>query len=213
MNDLFDYLNNNSGAITVVFTAVVAFSTVVYAWLTAVLVKETRKIREVQTEPLIEMVIEPLEEAINIIRLRIKNIGLGPARNISFKSIVLKGGEGAQRLLSEFTNVNFFRNGLAYLGPNQKVHSKYTQMAKNHEEKIKSIFQFDIKDESITGKPHNEIAIIDMSEMIGMCQLGTPNLYSIAKSLENTQRILEHVTSGFKKIKTDIYTHTDREKE
>jgi hypothetical protein len=213
MNNLLDYLNNNSGAITVVFTAVVALSTVVYAWLTSVLVKETMKIREVQTEPLIEIIIEPLEEAINIIRLRIKNIGLGPAKNVSFKSSVLKGGEGAEKLLLEFTDVNFFKKGLTYLGPNQQVHSRYTQMAKNHEEKIKSVFQFDIKYESITGKPYNETAIIDMSEMIGMCQLGTPNLYSIAKSLENIQRILEHVTSGFKKIKTDIYTHTDREKE
>lgn len=199
MNSLFNYLNQNSGAITVVFTFVVALSTVVYAWLTAVLVKETRKIREVQTEPLIEIVIEPLEEAINIIRLRIKNIGFGPARNVSFKSNVLKGGEGAQKLLSEFTDVNFFRTGLTYFGPNQQVHSKFTQMVKDHEEKIKSVFQFDIKYESITGKPYNETSIIDMSEMKGMFQLGTPHLYSIANSLEKIQKNLDRITSSFKK--------------
>lgn len=213
MNELLYYLNQNSGAITLLFTAVVALSAVVYALLTAVLVIETKKIREVQTEPLIEIIIEPLEEAINIIRLRIKNIGLGPAKKMSFKSNVLKGGEGAQKLLSEFTDANFFKKGLTYLGPNQQVHSKYTKMSENFEQKIKSILQFDIKYESITGKPYNETSVIDLSEMKGMSQLGTPNLYSIAKSLEKIQKNLYHITSGFKKIKTDVYTHADRENE
>lgn len=199
MNNLLDYLNNNSGAITVVFTAVVALSTVVYAWLTSVLVKETIKIREVQTEPLIEIAIEPLEEAINIIRIRIKNIGLGPARNLSFKSNVIKDSEGAQKLLSEFTDVNFFKTGLTYLGPNQKVYSKPNQITKDFEQKIKSIFQFDIGYESITGKHYNKTAIIDLSEMKGMSQLGTPNLYSIANSLEKIQRNIDHITNSFKK--------------
>jgi len=213
MNNLFDYLNQNAGALTVAFTAIVTLSTLVYAVLTAVLVTETKKMRKVQTEPLIEIAIEPLEEAINIIRLRIKNIGLGPARNVSFKSNVLNGGEGAQKLLSEFTDANFFKTGLNYLGPNQQVHSKYTQMTENFEQKIKSVLQFKIEYESVTGKPYDETVVIDLSEMKGMSQLGIPNLYSIAKSLEKIQKNICHITSSSKKIQTDIYTHADREKE
>lgn len=213
MNNLFDYLNQNAGALTVAFTAIVTLSTLVYAVLTAVLVTETKKMRKVQTEPLIEIAIEPLEEAINIIRLRIKNIGLGPARNVSFKSKVLNGGEGAQKLLSEFTDANFFKTGLNYLGPNQQVHSKYTQMTENFEQKIKSVLQFKIEYESVTGKAYDETVVIDLSEMKGMSQLGIPNLYSIAKNLEKIQKDIYQITSGFKKIQTDIYTHADREKE
>lgn len=213
MNNLFDYLNQNAGALTVAFTAIVTLSTLVYAVLTAVLVTETKKMRKVQTEPLIEIAIEPLEEAINIIRLRIKNIGLGPARNVSFKSNVLNGGEGAQKLLSEFTDANFFKTGLNYLGPNQQVHSKYTQMTENFEQKIKSVLQFKIEYESVTGKPYDETVVIDLSEMKGMSQLGIPNLYSIAKSLEKIQKDIYNITSSFKKIQTDIYNHADREKE
>jgi hypothetical protein len=199
MIELFDFLNQNSGSITVIFTAVVALSTVFYALLTAALVIETKKIREVQTEPLIEIVIEPLEEAINIIRLRIKNIGLGSARKVSFMSSVLQGGESAQKLLSEFTDANFFKKGLTYLGPNQQVYSKCTQMAENVEQKIKSILQFDIRYESITGKPYNETSVIDLSEMKGMSQLGTPNLYSIAKSLKKIQKDINHISKWLQK--------------
>ncbi len=213
MNNLFNYLNQNSGAITIIFTAVVALSTVVYALLTAYLVIETKKIREVQTEPRIEMVIEPLEEAINIIRLRIKNIGLGPAINVTFNPKVLGGDEGAKKLLSEFMDTTFFKKGLNYLGPSQKVYSKYTEMTKDFEQKIKSIFQFEITYESVTRKKYNEKAFIDLSEMKGMTQIGTPNLYSIAKSLEKIHNDIYHITTGFKKIKADIYTRTDREKE
>jgi len=46
-----DLLNRNSGAFTVLFSAVVALATVVYAILTWRLVTETKEMREVQTEP------------------------------------------------------------------------------------------------------------------------------------------------------------------
>ncbi len=55
------YLNSNAGALTVIFTAVVTISTVAYAILTRNLVLETKKMREVQTEPRIEISIQPLE--------------------------------------------------------------------------------------------------------------------------------------------------------
>ena len=213
MNDLLQYLNQNSGALTVVFTAIVTLSTIVYAVLTAFLVIETKKMRKVQTEPIIEIVVEPLEQAINIIRLRIKNIGLGPAKNVKFKSNVLDGGEGAEKLLSEFTDVNFFTTGLSYLGPNQQVHSKHIQMTDDFEGKIKSVLQFEIDYKSITGKTYEEKTLIDLSEMKGMSQLGTPNLYSIANSLEKIQKDINQITCGYKKFKTDIYTKADRDKE
>ncbi len=99
-DNLIQFLNQNSGALTVLFTGVVTVSTVVYAVLTAVLVSETKKMREVQTEPRIEITLHPFESAINIVRLHIKNIGLGPAEDIKFNSSVISGGEGAEKLLA-----------------------------------------------------------------------------------------------------------------
>ena len=67
ITSLFDYLNQNNGAITVIFTAVVAIATVVYAILTWKLVSETRMMREVQTEPKISAIIQPKDYWLNFI--------------------------------------------------------------------------------------------------------------------------------------------------
>ena len=58
MNEILVFLNENAGALTVIFAAVVTLSTVSYAILTSVLVSETRNMREVQTEHTIQITIE-----------------------------------------------------------------------------------------------------------------------------------------------------------
>lgn len=207
------YLNSNSGALTVIFTAVVTISTVAYAILTWSLVSETKKMREVQTEPRIELTLKPLDFAINIVRLHVRNIGLGPAKNVKFTSNVASGGAGAEKLLGEFNKANFLKTGLKYFGPGHELHSGYTQITQDFDAKIASIFIYDIEYESVTGKKHSDQITIDVSELKGMNQLGKPNLYAIAQSIENIQKDFSHVVSGFKKIHADVYTSEDRDRE
>jgi hypothetical protein len=213
MTELLEYLNKNSGAFTVIFTAVVTVATAVYALLTYVLVKETRLMRQVQTEPKIEITVRSLEIAIHIVRLHIRNIGLGPAMQVKFSPRVVAGGESAEKLMVEFTETNFFKAGLAYFGPGQEHFSNYTQMTQGLEGKIVSVIAFDLEYESVTGKLYRESVIIDMSEQKGAYQLGKPHLYSIAQSLESLQKDVGHVVSGFKRIRTDVFTSEDRDAE
>ena len=213
MTEFFDYLNKNSGALTVIFTAVVTIATAVYAILTYILVKETRLMRQVQTEPKLEITAKPMDIAINIIRLHIRNIGLGPALSIKFTPKVLTGSDGAQNLLDEFTQTNFFKTGLAYFGPGQELVSNFTQMNQDYESKIKSVIAFDLQYSGATGKKYKETIIIDMSEHKGISQIGKPHLYSIAQSLEKLQSDIHNITSGFKRISTDVFTAEDREQE
>ena len=213
ISEILDYLNKNSGALTVLFTAIVTISTVAYAVLTWILVSETRRMRQVQTEPKIEVTIRSFEFAIHIVRLHARNIGLGPATNVRFSPRVVSGGDAAQALLEEFTQTNFFKVGLKYFGPGQERASHYTQMTQGHDGKIAAVLVIDISYESATGVKYKEQATIDMSELKGGYQLGTPNLYSIANSLEKIQGDFAHISSGFKKISTNIYTSEDRDKE
>ena len=213
LSELIDYLNKNSGALTVVFTGVVTISTVAYALLTWKLVSETRKMRQVQTEPRIEIALKSLDFAINIARLHVRNIGLGPAINVKFGPRVVAGGDAARVLLEEFTRTNFFKVGLKYLGPSQELHSGYTQMIHDTEAKVQSVLVFDLEYKGATGKKYKDQITIDMSEQKGAYQLGTPNLYSIAQSLKKIQEEFSHVISGFKKINADIYTAEDRARE
>lgn len=211
--EILDFLNKNSGALTVLFTAVVTISTVIYSVLTGKLVSETKRMREVQTEPKIEVTIKSFDFAVHIVRLHVRNIGLGPAINVRFNPKVLAGGPAAQQLLDEFTQSNFFKIGLNYFSPGQERFSHYTQMTQGHDGKIESVLAIDISYESTTGVKYREQAMIDMSELKGGYQLGTPNLYSIAKSLEKIQIDIAHITSGYKKINAQIYTAEDRQNE
>jgi hypothetical protein len=212
LSETIAYLNSNSGAFTVIFTAVVTISTAAYAILTWSLVSETKRMREVQTEPRIEITLKSLDFAINIVRLHIRNIGLGPAINIKFTSHISSGGEVAEKLLEEFNKANFLKVGLKYFGPGHELHSGYTQITKDFDAKITSVLIYDVEYESVTGKKYKDQITIDMSEQKGMNQLGKPNLYTIAQSIEAIQQGFSHVLSGFKKIHTDIYTAEDRNK-
>lgn len=213
MEQLLAFLNTNSGAINVIFSGVVTIATAVYAVLTWKLVSETRQMRKVQTEPKIEITLRSVDEAIHIQRLHVRNIGLGPALQVTFRPKVLAGDDGAQSLINELTQTHFFTSGISYLGPGEQRYSHYTQMTENFESKIASVIAFDLEYKSATGLDYKETLIIDMSEHKGSYQLGKPHLYSIALSLEKIQKNIDRVVSGFKKIRTDVYTSEDRESE
>ena len=213
MTELLEFLNKNSGALTVLFTAVVTVATAVYAALTWVLVNETRMMREVQTEPKLQVTVSSFDFAIHIVRLHIRNVGLGPALNVTFKPKVLSGGQSAEKLLDEFTDVNFFNVGLKHFGPGQERVSAYTQLTEDHDGKMASILAIDVIYGSATGKNYSDSLLVDMSELKGGYQLGKPNAYAIAQSLEELQKDIHHLTTGFHRIKANIYTSEDRAEE
>jgi len=210
LTNILNFLKQNSEALTVIFTAVVTLSTVVYATLTALLVSETRKMRKVQTEPKIHITIDSFDCAIDIVRLNIQNIGLGPASKLQFHPSVISGGESAEKLLRELTESNFFNTGLRYFGPGQNVYSSYTKTTEDFEGKLSSILSFKLNYKSATGEKHNEEIILDMSELKGRYQLGKPNLYAIAQSLEKMQIDVGHIANGFNRVQADIYSSEDR---
>lgn len=212
MTSIVDFLNNNSGALTLIFTIVVALSTVFYVALTAKLVSETRKIREVQTEPKIHITTET-DSALVVVRLNIKNIGLGPAGDLQFYPKILSGGKSAENLLKEFTGSNFFKTGLRHLGPGQNVYSMYSKIREDLEGKLSSVFLFKLEYKSATGRQYDEEIIVDMGERKDDYRIGESDLHSIAKSLEEIQKDLHHIVTGFRRVSADVYSSTDRKRE
>lgn len=213
MNEILKFLNENSGALTVIFSAVVTLATAVYAILTWLLVSETRRMRQVQTEPKIEITLQSIDIAVHIVRLHIRNIGLGPALDLKFSPKVISGGESAEKLIAAFTETNFFKTGISYLSPGEERLSHYTEMTEDHDGKISSTIAFDVEYQGSGRNKYQETLTIDMSEYKGTYQLGKPHLYSIALSLEKMQKDLHHVSTGFRRIRTDVFTSSDREAE
>ena len=155
-----DFLNQNSGAITVIFTGFVTIATIAYAILTWSLVSETKKLREAQTEPKVSAIIQPREEWLNFIDLVIQNIGMGPAYNIKFQ--VLPDFEEEERRF-KVSEIGFIKNGLRYIAPNQKLETYLTNLADNFEEKCNKPFKIVITYQSVVGKTYNDEYLIDFS--------------------------------------------------
>lgn len=169
--------------------------------------------RQAQTEPKVEVVIKPREEWISLIHVYVRNIGLGPAYDISFEITAEKGDDGAQALIDDFTKANFFKTGLKYLGPAQELVSDLSQMTEKYDQKIESVLVFDVHYRGATGRLYQENFRLDFSEFKGRTQIGRPHLYAIAQHLEKIQKDFHNLAAGFKRIKADVYDNEDREHE
>jgi len=206
METFLIFLNNNTNVFSLIFSFLVMISTIVYAILTCILVNETRKMREIQTEPRIQIILEYIEPYINEKRLNIKNIGQGPAYNIIFKPIVVSGGKNAEDILNKFLSVKAFSSGLNYLGPSQYFYTDYYKVVElfKKNELFNIVMDIELQYKSITNKEYKEKITIDFKELEGTYQLGKPSLFSIAKSLENIEKYMKNIASGFKMDNTDI---------
>jgi hypothetical protein len=210
---MIEYLNQNSGALTVIFTGVVTISTVVYAVLTAQLVRETRSMRQAQTEPRLEVTLKSTEHWISLLRLHIKNIGLGPAYDIAFKVYSETDNDGARAIIKEVTKANLFNSGLKYVGPGHEIITGYTQMTKMYEQKIESVICFDITYKDCTQKEFHEKYRIDLSEFKGLSQIGTPPLYAMVESIKKLEKSIDNIATGWRKVQVDVFSQEDRDSE
>lgn len=205
---LLEFFNQNSGAFAVIFSAIVAIATAVYAFLTWKLFSETKKMREAQTEPKVSIVIQPRKEWISLIDMVIQNIGLGPAYDIKFN--VSPDFEYAKgKFLS---NLGFMKNGLQYLAPNQKIEFFLTSMTDNYKEKIINPFKISLSYQNSIGKTYKEEYLLDFSHLIGLSQLSDP-LYNMSKNIENIEKDIHNLATGFFKMKVIRYTNKDIEEE
>ncbi len=213
MTEFLAFLDAHSGALSALFSAIVMVATVVYAVLTAALVHETRRMREVQTEPRIEVVAEPKEEYVNIITLLVRNIGAGPAYDVRFSFRGESSSEGEAALIDDFARSRFLVTGLKYLGPGQHMRSSYTQMNKDHDKKISARLLVTVEYNSALGRSYRDVLPIDFGEFKGYGHLGKPHLYAIAQSLEKIDRHVGWLVTGFKKLGVNVYSAKDREQE
>lgn len=211
--DVIGFLNQNAGVLSTLFSGIVMLATVVYAILTASLVAETRRMREAQTEPRMEIVASPREEFVSIVTLRVKNIGLGPAYDVRFAFRGEAKTAGEDELIKDFTKSQFLSKGLRYLGPEQQLESGFTQMTQNFAEKIKARLSVEVTYSSAVGKSYKDVIPIHFEEFEGYGTIGTPHLYSIAESLKKIERNVDHLASGFRHLRVDTYTTEDRQRE
>ena len=196
--------------LVIVFTGVVGFSTVAYAVLTWRLVSETRRLREVQTEPRVSIRIE-LDDRVGHggLELVIRNEGQGPAQNIQFS---FQGDptyftrNGQRKPIDELPVI---KNGLPYLGSGQsfKIFLGWL-FGDDFDHAAREPWTFQIDYENLENKMKRAIYLLDFSQFTGLVDIGDP-LVKIEKHLDSLKKDLHHLASGFKKL--HVLTQTKEE--
>lgn len=206
---MLDLLNQNSGSFVVIFSTVVAVATAAYAMLTWQLVSETRRMRKVQTEPKVSVVIQPNEAYLVLMDMTIHNIGLGPAYKVKFE---LEPDFEFKK--SEFlSNLSLMRNGLEYLAPKQKLQLFLTSMFENYDKKRNSKFQIEVTYEDSSKNSYRDRYLIDFSPFANISRMGMPPLNKIAENIEYIRKNIDKLVTGFQKLRVITYTKKEIEEE
>lgn len=62
------------------------------------------------------------------------------------------------------------------------------------------------------GKSYSDTYFIDFSQQSGTSQLGEPPLYNIAKNVEQIQKDINNLLTGYKKLNAIVYTKREIER-
>jgi len=209
MNDFLTFLNHNSGAIQVLFSGLVTFATVVYAILTWSLVRETTRMRKAQSDAKVMVSISSRKETISFLDFYIVNEGMGPAYDIKFKVTHLNVGEGDVSIVAKINELGFIQKGIDYLSAKQEIRTFLTSMIDNFELKVRTILRVEVSYRTGAGDIVKDAYTIDFSIFSGMQQLGEPDLYRIAKSIEKIEKNIDHLSTGWSKLQIITQSKSD----
>lgn len=213
MKEFIESLNANSGALNLVFSLIVAVATLFYVILTRSLVKETKRMREAQTEPHVAAKVELTDEWIHFIMFAVENVGVGPAYNIK---LTIKP-DFITDMNRPLSSIGMFKHGISYLAPGQRLSIYLTSLLGKIDEieKPDSKYKFTvhINYESSTGVKYSNTYPIDFLQFMGMSRIGTPPMRSIAGDIEKIRDSVGKIQSGWNKLKVEIYDSKDRKME
>ena len=204
-----------SEILIIVFTGVVALSTVAYALLTWRLVSETRRLREVQTEPRVSVRLELAERVGHGgMELVIRNEGQGPAQNIQFNfqgdpTYFLKHGQ--QHPIDQ---IPVIKNGLLYLGPGETFRFLLGWLiGEAFERAIREPWTFQIAYENVASKLKKDTYLLDFSQFKGLVVGSGAPIVKIEKHLEALKNDVHNMTTGFNKLHVLTQTREESRRE
>lgn len=180
--------------VTLIFSGIVALSTIAYVILTWKLARETRLSREFNLESHISAYLEVTETTPGIVMLIIKNIGKGIAKNVSFQ--VSKDIDYPESF--SLSDISIFNDGITFFPPDYKFKFILTDI-KGHKDRQNDSLTFKITYSDAIKKNRSQWFTLKFSEIKDQGKLTPPETYigMISYRLEQIKKLLE------KKLPTD----------
>ncbi|MBU1340431.1 MAG: hypothetical protein KKE44_04565 [Proteobacteria bacterium] len=211
--NILKFLNENSGAVNVIFSGLVTVATLVYAVLTWKLVTETRRMRKAQTDAKVTVRVEPREETLHLLKFIIANEGIGPAYDIKFEIVPIYLKKIDASIREKIQSFGFFNSGIEYLSPSQRIETFLTSVLEDFDSKIDTSFNIKISYKNSSKEYTEDLYLIDFSIFKGLTQVGKSNLYTIAQEIEKIQKDFHNIATGFKELKVITQSKADHRQE
>jgi hypothetical protein len=159
----------------IIFSAVVALSTVAYSILTWRLVAETRRMREFQITPDINIFFERSEADPSFTFIVFKNSGLGYAKNVKIK--IIKDFEHYDNINQELKSKGIIKNGIESFYSNQSYKFYFTDVSQNHHQKMSDNLLLKTTYYDLNNKMFTKEINLSLFELTGMSVLTPPDSY------------------------------------
>ena len=185
-------------------TIATAIATVAYAILTVVIVKETIRLRKVQTDPEIVLYLQPEERSPNFLDIVVKNVGSGAAYDLvwDFDRSSRLGSDGKFGI----SQIKFF-DGIKYFAQGQEFRSFFASNNELFSEPAASAMKIQVFYRTDDGRKGKREFIIDPQVFYGRMWIGQPD---VSESLKLIQRDISLIGSGFHKLGVKVYDKQDR---
>lgn len=202
---ILEFLNDNSGAIGVIVSAISVSVTIVLAIITTRYARLTRQSQELVEKlidsPEVVVFLRPHETHLNCVMLCIENVGTGRARDVQFKT--------------NFSSIpleepNFLKNGLASLERGQKIEHFLVSVIGKLEELKQTPLEITVTYTDSKGRPRDpDFRLdsddpdfrLDFGELEGLSSIGKAPLVEIADAAKNIDKVLDknlrHLTSDY----------------
>lgn len=214
-------------------TWVSAIATVMIALLTFVLAKETWYLREAQTKQLAELKSENIRPnmniqlessvaGVNLINVKISNLGKGIARKVSFEFLNRDGNQIQENeheyvVVKKFQKLAIFRLGIESVGINQVISSYIFNFVELRNEVEGEIFKLClnviIKFEDVEGIKYTNTFVMDFAQFEGITKIGSDSLHQISKDIQKIREYIGNVTGNNRRIGVDVFNSVDRRDE
>lgn len=207
---------SNEASITDWLSVAIYFLTLVAAVFAAVIAKkaldenkrmanDNQRLVDAQTSPFVDVQLEIMPESINWIRLKISNLGLSSAFNITFKiKDQHPSNEATTKVIEQFMLIEFMKSGLNYLSRGDVRYTTFVNLLEGDKERgftveefLATLFTIEISYKDQKQKEFKFDFILAMNELNGSYQIGKTieeqlvsqikHLNSNLKSLQNTQ--------------------------
>ena len=188
----------------IVFSGIVAISTVVYAILTWRLVRETRMMRQFQITPDIQVYFDRGETRSKYLYINIINKGIGTAKNVQFK--IIKNLTTYQTDYFNISEKGVIKNGLQFFYTNQNFRYLLLNINSDNYSQVNSEeLQIQVNYIDITSQKHERMFKLYPKEFMGMGVINPPDSYlgrvahyteKIDKSLQNIKNSIDTITES-----------------